>query len=121
MDRSSSSRQRSPVFQVKLVLQNIPREDIDLPGLSFRQVVRPGAATAQIDLHWSFLESNDEIWLTLMRMMTPPILATVIAPENVTSVTGGDVSTDTGPVAVVPVCVAVHVTLSARPPPTPGR
>jgi len=63
--RVEQSRQRSPVFQVKLVLQNIPREDIDLPGLSFRQVVRPGAATAQIDLHWSFLESNDEIWLTL--------------------------------------------------------
>jgi hypothetical protein len=43
----------------------------------------------------------------------------LITPEKVTSVTGGDVSTDTGPVAVVPFCVAVHVTLSAAPPPEP--
>jgi hypothetical protein len=40
-------------------------------------------------------------------------------PEKTTSVTGGDVSTDAGPDAVLPSCVAVHVTRSARPPPEP--
>jgi len=40
-------------------------------------------------------------------------------PEKMTSVTGGDVSTDAGPEAVLPSWVAVHVTRSARPPPDP--
>jgi len=62
--RIEQSRRRSPVFQAKLVLQNIPREEMDLPGLSFR-VVPPRTETAQLDLHWSFLETGGELWLTL--------------------------------------------------------
>jgi non-ribosomal peptide synthetase component F len=61
--RIEQSRRRSPVFQVKLVLQNIPREEMDLPGLSF-SVVPPRTETAQLDLHWSFMEKGDELWLT---------------------------------------------------------
>jgi hypothetical protein len=49
----------------------------------------------------------------------PPAMRPVIMPENMTSVTGGDVSTDAGPDAVLPSGVAVHVTRSARPPPDP--
>jgi non-ribosomal peptide synthetase component F len=55
---------RSPVFQVKLVLQNVPRESLDLPGLTL-QVVPASTATAQLDLHWSFAEMGEELWLTL--------------------------------------------------------
>ncbi|HYG63278.1 MAG TPA: amino acid adenylation domain-containing protein [Thermoanaerobaculia bacterium] len=62
--RVERSLQRAPVFQVKLVLQNAPREGLDLPGLTF-EVVPSSTATAQLDLHWSFVESGDDLWLTL--------------------------------------------------------
>jgi amino acid adenylation domain-containing protein len=58
------SLQRSPVFQVKLVLQNAPRESLDLPGLRLR-AVPTSAETAQLDLHWGFVERGEELWLTL--------------------------------------------------------
>ncbi len=62
--RVEQSLQRSPVFQVKLVLQNAPRANLELPGLAW-QVVDLSTATAQLDLHWSFQESQEELWLTL--------------------------------------------------------
>jgi hypothetical protein len=58
------SLQRSPVFQVKLVLQNAPRESFDLPGLTFK-VVPLSTEAAQLDLHWSFAERGEELWLKL--------------------------------------------------------
>jgi hypothetical protein len=62
--RVEQSLRRSPVFQVKLVLQNHPRENLNLPGLSFK-VVPSSIETAQLDLHWSFWEVEDELLLTL--------------------------------------------------------
>jgi hypothetical protein len=56
-------------------------------------------------------ESVKDTWL-------PEILPARM-PEKMTSVTGGDVSTDAGPEAVSPSSVAVHVTRSAWPPPDP--
>jgi amino acid adenylation domain-containing protein/non-ribosomal peptide synthase protein (TIGR01720 family) len=58
------SLRRSPVFQVKLVLQNTPQEDLDLPDLSF-EVVGSQTETAQLDLHWGFVERGDELWMSL--------------------------------------------------------
>jgi acyl carrier protein len=62
--RVERSLQRSPVFQVKLVLLNIPREDLELPGLTL-EVVPLSIGTAQLDLHWGFAESGEDLWLTL--------------------------------------------------------
>ncbi|HSF40221.1 MAG TPA: amino acid adenylation domain-containing protein [Thermoanaerobaculia bacterium] len=62
--RIEQSLRRSPVFQVKLVLQNAPRESLDLPGLTLK-VVPLSTETAQLDLHWSVVERGEELWLTL--------------------------------------------------------
>jgi hypothetical protein len=66
-------------------------------------------------------------WLESIRDTCVPEIVPVITPENVTSagsaigVTGGDVSTETCPVAELPVWVGVHVTRSARRRRSPGR
>ena len=62
--RVEQSLQRSPVFQVKLVLQNAPRESLDLPGLAF-EAVPAAAQTAQLDLHWNVMEAGEDLWLNL--------------------------------------------------------
>jgi acyl transferase domain-containing protein/acyl carrier protein len=62
--RVKPSLQRSPIFQVKLVLQNAQQERLDLPDLTLR-VVPLEADTAQLDLHWSAAEIGGELWLTL--------------------------------------------------------
>jgi hypothetical protein len=62
--RVERSLRRSPVFQMKLVLQNVHQESLDLPGLAL-QVVPLSTETAQLDLHWSLVERGDELWLRL--------------------------------------------------------
>ncbi|HVR99854.1 MAG TPA: condensation domain-containing protein, partial [Thermoanaerobaculia bacterium] len=62
--RVERSLGRSPVFQVKLVLQNAPRGNLDLPSLTFK-ALRSNAETAQLDLHWSFVEGGEDLWLML--------------------------------------------------------
>ncbi|HVR99667.1 MAG TPA: condensation domain-containing protein, partial [Thermoanaerobaculia bacterium] len=62
--RVKPSLQRSPIFQVKLVLHNAAQKSLDLPGLTLRRMpldIRP----AQLDLHWSVAEMDEELWLTL--------------------------------------------------------
>jgi hypothetical protein len=49
---------------VKLVLQDAPREYLELPGLTLK-AVSAGTGTAQLDLHWSFAEMDEELSLTL--------------------------------------------------------
>jgi acyl transferase domain-containing protein len=62
--RVERSLRRSPIFQVKLVLQNAPRESLDLPSLTFK-ALGSSTETAQLDLHWSFVERGEGLWLTL--------------------------------------------------------
>ena len=62
--RVERSLRRSPVFQVKMVLLNVPVERLELPSLTFK-ALRSDTETAQLDLHWSFAEAGDELWLTL--------------------------------------------------------
>ncbi|HVR95493.1 MAG TPA: condensation domain-containing protein, partial [Thermoanaerobaculia bacterium] len=62
--RIERSLRRSPIFQVKLVLQNAPRESLDLPSLTFK-ALGSSAGMAQLDLHWSFVERGEGLWLTL--------------------------------------------------------
>ncbi|HSF40226.1 MAG TPA: condensation domain-containing protein [Thermoanaerobaculia bacterium] len=62
--RVEQNLRRSTVFQVKLALQNTPREDLDLPGFSFN-LMPLNTETAQLDLHWSFIEGEEELWLRL--------------------------------------------------------
>ncbi|HJX29824.1 MAG TPA: condensation domain-containing protein, partial [Thermoanaerobaculia bacterium] len=62
--RVQRSLQRSPVFQVKLVLQNAARESLDLPDLTLRAVPL-STETAQLDLHWAVAEVGGELSLKL--------------------------------------------------------
>jgi hypothetical protein len=71
----------------------------------------PVPDSEQSDAGSGCAESVKDSWL--------PAIVPVRVPEKVMSVTGGDVSTDAGPDTVLPSCVAVHVTRSARPPPDP--
>ncbi|MCP4659524.1 MAG: AMP-binding protein, partial [bacterium] len=47
----------TPLFQVMFVLQNAPRETLDLPGLTLSPVATQGAGTAKFELTLSLVES----------------------------------------------------------------
>ncbi len=54
----------SPVFQVKLVLQNAPAETLELPGLTLSPVDAP-ASTAQLDLNLRVVPTPAGLYLSL--------------------------------------------------------
>jgi amino acid adenylation domain-containing protein len=62
--RAQRSLQHSPVFQVKLVLQNIPQESLDLEGLTL-ELMPLSTETAQLDLHWNMAVIGETLWLDL--------------------------------------------------------
>ncbi|HJX29144.1 MAG TPA: condensation domain-containing protein, partial [Thermoanaerobaculia bacterium] len=62
--RVERTLQHSPVFQVKLVLQNAFEESLDLPGLTL-QPVSVETDIAQLDLHWSATEAGGDLRLSL--------------------------------------------------------
>jgi amino acid adenylation domain-containing protein len=62
--RVEQSLQRSPVFQVKLVLLNATQESLELPDLTLK-IVPLSTETAQLDLHWRVMERDEDLWVTL--------------------------------------------------------
>jgi non-ribosomal peptide synthetase component F len=55
----------APLVQVKLVLQNVPQAEIDLPGLRLLPVAGLGAAIAQLDLNLRIFEGDSGLHLSL--------------------------------------------------------
>ncbi|HYG61368.1 MAG TPA: condensation domain-containing protein, partial [Thermoanaerobaculia bacterium] len=58
--RVERSLRHAPVFQVMLVLQNAPKAELELPGLTLAPVP-PALGAAQFDLSLSFMEAGSEV------------------------------------------------------------